>query len=468
MMKRCRRLVTAAVAAFVFVPYAALASPLYDMDFDNTPLKNALIGIGYQSGQNIIVNGDLSGSVSMNIRQKTVEDILSLLATTNGFSYRYDGDTILVSPPDQMTEIKSYPVKYLDLETARQQLALYMPPEKILINAEDATLTIDGSPSQHKKAAQHLAAMDKPVQQIEVNAAIIEFTQSKARDLGLDFGLDSYMKGNKGLNYVIASSQEETYGKGNVLARPSVVVANAHEASILMGDKVPVFTSESSEDESGGSTVSVEYKDVGVTLRVLPRINDLEKGLITLVLRPEISSITKWVESGNNKAPQISSRELETVIRVKSGQTIVIGGLLKDEEIKNIKALPLFSKLPVLGHLFKNTSTTKAKTEICIAITPEIILDEDGVPTVAFKGSKETRNQLEAEAKKQGEGNQPETKAGFSEEQAEIERLKQDLQAAKAEKAKLQEEHDELTGQMGEMENLINAYIASDYKDLKD
>lgn len=450
-----KKRLAAALAVCVLLPHLALASPLrYDMDFKQTPLKDTLLGLGYQSGQNIIINGDLGGHVSMSIRQKSVEEILSLLATTHGFSYIFDGDTILVSPSEQMSKIVSYPVKYLDLEAARQQLSLYIPPEKIFVNAADSTLTVDGSPIQHKKAAEHLHNMDKPIQQIKVKAAIIEYTQAKARDLGLDFSFDSYVKGNQGVNYAIASSQEETYSKGNVLARPSLVVANAHEASIMMGDKVPVFTSESSDDDGGGNTVTVEYKDVGVNLKVLPRINDLEKGLITLVLRPEISSITKWVESGNNKAPQISSRQLETTIRVKSGQTIILGGLLKDEEIKNIKALPLLSKLPILGHLFKHSTTEKAKTEICIALTPEIIVDKDGVPRVSFQ-----------------EANAPDeipAQTSADADQTSAEELEKS-QTEKEEGGKeAQEDRADLLAKLAEMENLLNAYIAKEYQSIKE
>ena len=128
--------------------------------------------------------------------------------------------------------------------------------------------------------------------------------------------------------------------------------------------------------------MTVEYKEVGVKLEVLPRINDFDKETITLVIKPSVSTISQWVESGNNKAPQISERSAETTVRVKNGETILIGGLLKNEEIKSIKQIPILSKIPILGELFKSRSTDKKDTEVVIAITPTIVYDQDGRPRV--------------------------------------------------------------------------------------
>lgn len=150
-----------------------------------------------------------------------------------------------------------------------------------------------------------------------------------------------------------------------------------------MGDKVPVFTSSSdSNDSDSDASLTVEYKEVGVKLEVIPRINEKDKETITMTIKPNVSTISQWVESGNNKAPQISERSAETTVRVKAGETILLGGLLKQEEIKNIKQIPFLSKIPILGEIFKSRSIDKKDTEILIAITPTIIKDENGVPRV--------------------------------------------------------------------------------------
>jgi hypothetical protein len=161
----------------------------------------------------------------------------------------------------------------------------------------------------------------------------------------------------------------------------------------MMGDKVPVFTSSNNTSGNVDASVSVDYKDVGVKLEVVPRINDYAKGVVTMDIKPSISTIAQWIKTDNNRAPQISTREASTILRVKAGETIYLGGLLKDQEIKNIKAIPFLSKLPILGELFKSRTINKEKTEVIIAITPEIIKDVDGIPQIH---EQKNNNRLEA------------------------------------------------------------------------
>ena len=181
--------------------------------------------------------------------------------------------------------------------------------------------------------------------------------------------------------------------------------------------------------------MTVEYKDVGVKLEVLPRINEMDKQTITLVIKPSVSTISQWVESGNNKAPQISERSAETTVRVKNGETILIGGLLKNEEIKSIKQIPFLSKIPILGELFKSRSVERKDTEVVIAITPKIVYDEFGRPRVetqtSTKNLHDTLNKLRAE--RMNEVNNPRTDMDAN---YEIERAKAEQEKAKLAKKK--------------------------------
>lgn len=231
-----------------------------------------------------------------------------------------------------------------------------------------------------------------------------------------------------------------------------------------MGDKVPVFTSTSdSNDTDSDTSLSVEYKEVGVKLEVLPRINELDKETITLVIKPSVSTISQWVESGNNKAPQISERSAETTVRVKNGETILLGGLLKNEEIKSIKQIPFLSKIPILGEIFKSRSIEKKDTEIVIAITPTIVYDENGRPKVetqtSTKGLRDKLNELRAER----EGYAPNLRTD-AEAKAELDKAK--AEAAAADKARktaenendsLKVDKDKLAASLKEREDTLKA-----------
>lgn len=409
------------ILMLVFIPYNfSNAAERFSVDIQNVPVKEAILGLGYRADTNIVVNGELNGSVSLNLSNKTIYEILDLMALTHGFSYQIKDNTILVSTDKAMSTIKAYTLKHINLDKASKQLGLMLHKEKVFVNANDSTITIDGTSAQHEKASEYLQSLDKPIQQIVIRAAFIEINRDKGMDTGFDFSVGAYSGDPiKNLAYSITPNIQDTKGLGKMLARPSVVTANGEEAKILMGDKVPVFTSTNTSTTPGTEntgTMSVEYKDVGVTLKVTPRINDLEKGIVTLTLAPEVSTIAKWIQSGNNTAPQIATRTLTNQVRLKSGETIIIGGLFREEEIENIIAIPFLNKLPILGNLFKHIKKDKRKTEIAIAITPQIIKDIDGEPQLSTPDIINTQTPRD-----------PYIKEEFSKAKNEIEAIKKEL-----------------------------------------
>lgn len=370
---------------------SVFASEAFDVDFaPGTPIVDAIRSLGYRANKNIVINGDLSGTVALSLTNTNFGKAIDVLALTHGFSYEYKGDVVLVSPSKTMSIMETFNVKHLDLEAAKKQMELILDEDKIFVNADNNTISVNGSTAQIDKVRDQLKQLDVAQPQIQVQATVVELSRNKTRDMGLNFSSEGWSKdtsvgGYNGIKFGITANHEETLSKGKILARPSVTVFNGRKALIMMGDKVPVFTSSSTSSETTDNTVTVDYKDVGVKLEAIPRINDDGDETITMTIKPSISTITQWVESGNNKAPQISTREAETIVRVRSGETIFIGGLLKDEEVKNIKAIPFLSKLPVLGEIFKSRSTEKKNTEILIAITPTIVRDEFGRPKVEMQ-----------------------------------------------------------------------------------
>lgn len=371
---------------------SVFASETFDVDFaPGTPIVEALRGIGYRAGKNVVINGELNGTVALSLSNTSFEKALNVLAMTHGFNFEESDGVVLISPSKTMSSMKTIHLNHLDLDMAKKQMELIFDEDKVMVNTDTNTITIDGSTALLNKAESELKKLDVAQPQVNVKATVIELTKNKARDLGLSFSSDSWSKdtsvgGYQGLKFAVTAAHEETFSKGSILARPNVTVFSGRQAHIMMGDQVPVFTSTStSNNASTDSTVTVEYKDVGIQLDVVPRINDKEKGTITMQIKPTISAISEWSESGNNRAPVIATREAETVLRVKSGETILLGGLLKEEEIDNIKQIPFLSKLPILGELFKSRSKSKKNSEIIIAITPTIVPDADGVPQVELQ-----------------------------------------------------------------------------------
>lgn len=434
----------AALAALMLTCNISTSVLAFSVDFaPGTPLVEALRALGYKSNKNLIVNGDLDGTIAMHMEDTDFDTVLRALSRSNDFSYEYfdDKQTVLIAPTDSMSSIETFKLKHIDPETAAKQIALLTEADKVMADKENHTLTVSGSSSLLYQVRQELEKVDVASQQVNIQAMVVELSKGNSRNLGLSYlsnpwSKDTSIGGYNGFKFSVSAQHEETLSNGKVLARPNVTVFDGRKATILMGDKVPVFTSSSdSTDSDSSTTMTVEYKEVGVKLEVLPRINEMDKQTITLVIKPSVSTISQWVESGNNKAPQISERSAETTVRVKNGETILIGGLLKNEEIKSIKQIPFLSKIPILGELFKSRSTEKKDTEVVIAITPKIVYDEFGRPRVetqtSTKNLHDTLNKLRAE--RMNEVNNPRTDMDAN---YEIERAKAEQEKAKLAKKK--------------------------------
>lgn len=377
------------LAVFLLVPsFGAQASSVdrlaelridTDTDIMGARLGPALYALAARADMDIIVNSKLDGTVIARLTGKTVMEALDLLARANNFNWTVEGTTIICTPADIGSQTKSFPVLHGDLEYASRQLQTFIPKNKLAVNEEYGTITVNGTPAMLSQVERKLAEFQRPVAQVHIQAQMIELSKSESEKLGLGFTWGDY-SGTWPPVYAVTANTEGTRGKGKLLSRPSLTTFNGREAKIAMGEKVPVF---STNTVAGGTTsTAVEYKDVGMYLTVTPRINradDSENGMVTLKLKPEVSAITKWVTSGTNKAPQISKREAETTVRVASGSTIIIGGLMKDDEIRNLIGIPYLMDLPILGNLFKTYTNSREKTEIFILVTPTI-LDDSGKP----------------------------------------------------------------------------------------
>ena len=377
----------------------------FPVDFSDTPVPEALKALGIRAGKDVVVASDIRTKITMHMDDTDFDTALKAIATVYNLSYRYQDDLVVVGSQKVLNNMKMFELKHLDPDMFKKQL------EPILEDSDDAVVNTDlhsisvmGSSSTLERVEELVKKYDVAQKQVNIQATVIELSKGKARSMGLNYadsgwGRDTRISirndNSAGFSFSITADHEETLSGGKVLARPNVTTFNGRKAKIIMGDQVPVFTSTGSGTDANAS-VNVEYKDVGVNLEVTPRINESDKETVTLSIKPSVSTITEWIESGNNKAPQISSRSVETVVRVKAGETILIGGLLKHDEIKNIRSmLPFFSKIPVLGELFKNRSIKKSDTELVIAITPTIIYDKDGRPQVELqKISPKLHNEL--------------------------------------------------------------------------
>ncbi|MGE5297523.1 MAG: secretin N-terminal domain-containing protein [Solirubrobacterales bacterium] len=172
------------------------------------------------------------------------------------------------------------------------------------------------------------------------------------------------------LDLTLHALQEKT--KLNVLSRPYVLTRSNQMATITVAEEVPIPSSSTSASSGGGvgTQTSYEYRDdIGIVLEVTPSVNP--DGLVNMVVNPKITEISGKVQiSEDLEATQFSTRSASTRVAVMNGQTIVIGGLIKDKVNKTVKQVPLLGDIPLVGNLFKRTETGKEKIELLIFLTP--------------------------------------------------------------------------------------------------
>ena len=175
-------------------------------------------------------------------------------------------------------------------------------------------------------------------------------------------------------NFTAAINTLASQSKAKLLAVPRILVSDNKEASIQVGEQVPITTSESYTTSTSTTYSTVQYKDIGIILKVKPRIN--EGGLVTLDLSQEISSYSIKDVTGSDKGVVVSKTEAKTSLVVQSGQTIVIGGLIREDVSDSRAGIPILSKIPILGYLFGNTDKTNHRKELIILLKPNVITNQ--------------------------------------------------------------------------------------------
>ena len=172
----------------------------------------------------------------------------------------------------------------------------------------------------------------------------------------------------------------EEIAKANTLSAPRILTLDSQEAKILVGTQFPILQS-STESGVVSQTLSY-YQDIGIQLKVVPQISD--EDYINMIIHPAVTSFTTKVSiTGGAEYPIIDVREAETQVLMRSGETLVIGGLLKDAIRRQTIGIPILGDVPVLGFLFQRRTNDLEKIDLLIFITAQIFDPDEEVPQYA-------------------------------------------------------------------------------------
>ncbi|PCJ20633.1 MAG: hypothetical protein COB02_03670 [Candidatus Cloacimonadota bacterium] len=350
----------------------------------------------------IIPDEKLNGIVVSSLSDKTIRDVEKMiLFLDKGQSHFLMEEKIYVldnaNAKNVATVLESF---YLKSGSAGGAIS------KIVADEETNSILVSSSPELLLKIETMIKKLDKESSQILVEVLIIEALLDKSSVFGIEwefteggnthatnFGIEtssstgadlfsqltgfkqSILDPNRFKGIINAINKKENV---RIVATPRLWASNKKEASFLIGDKVPIKTSES--QNTVGTVNSFSYQDVGIKLVLTPNITKNKN--ITLEIAQEIKTLRSIGSSDTGGNPIIQTREVKTTATVENKHTIVLGGLIREDTNDTISGVPVLSKLPFLGSLFRKKNKTKVRTEMLIFFTPTIV-SKKGVKNIS-------------------------------------------------------------------------------------
>jgi len=372
----------------------------------NTPISNIFKSLGKSYNVNFIFDKDFRDFLhSIEIENTTFFGILKVLCMISGSKYRVlDPATVIVFPDIfakkkafDLRGIKAFYLSNIKAEDARKMIQIVFRDEQLLIQ-EDANLNVLVIRADYNSLVdieRFLVKIDKEKSEVELNIEILEINRSLINKLGADFGsgvfgvaaggLDSDGKISSTINFTdlgsanffltiptVAMNFLEGDSNNKILAKPNLRGIDGEEITFMVGDEVPVPETQFQAIAAGGINSSpvttYRYRNVGVEIKITPFIH--QNNEVTLKTKLTINFISSGASSS---FPTFGKREIENKIRLKEGETNIIGGLLRDDVRGSLNGIPALARIPLLGKLFGNSEKNISQTDLIFSITPKII-----------------------------------------------------------------------------------------------
>ena len=259
----------------------------------------------------------------------------------------------------------------------------------------DNTIVIRAPGHIYRQALALLENVDKPPTQVMINVILVEVALNDK----LNYGVQTYLEGSKigfisgsalpiatqipGANLVIGAVNNpdallnalKRVTTVKVVSSPSVVALDNETAVIKVGEQVPITTQQVINTTTIDAPVvsAIEYRDAGMILRVHPRISS--RGLVTLKINQELSAVVGNSDGTTTLTPVLKQRSISSTVSVNDQQTVVLGGLISNQESKDRQGLPFIERIPLLGNVLGQTNNSASRTELVVFITPKVIRD---------------------------------------------------------------------------------------------
>lgn len=434
-------------------------------NFQDVPVRTVLQLIAEESNLNIVASDTVTGNVTLRLINVPWDQALDIVLRAKGLDKRRDGNVVWIAPQKELAEFEQtredariaienraetvteyIPINYGNAEdiakllteesktgaggqsAASGQRGFLSARGSISFDRRTNTMLVIDIPQKVTEIKRLVALLDKPVDQVLIEARIVIATESFARELGAKFGfsgatgdrndpsslgfgssttvsganarsragsptgpgfditdglnvnlpavdaagslaLSILNFGNYMLDIELSALQEE--GRGEVISNPRIVTSNQKEAVIRQGQEVGYVTIAPQASGTAQAIPNVQFKDVLLELKVTPTITN--DGRVFLSMNVKKDEIDGFVQTAIGATPQINKREVNTAVLIDDGQTVVIGGVYEFRDRSDMTKVPFLADLPVIGNLFKKRGRTKEKAELLIFVTPKVM-----------------------------------------------------------------------------------------------
>ncbi len=376
------------------------------LSLKNTPITNIFKSLGRTFNVNFIFDKDFRDFLhSLEIDNTGFYEILRVLCMVSATQYRVLDPTTVIVYPDifakkkafDLRGIKTFYLSEIKAEDARKIVQTVFRDEQLLIQ-EDVNLNaliIRGDYQSLADVERFLTRIDKGKSEVEIHIEILEINRTLINKLGADFssgvvgvaaGLADdagaisstlNVKDLDGADFFLtlptaALNFLETDSNNKILAKPNLRGIDGEEISFMVGDEVPIPETQFQAIAAGGINSSpvttYRYRNVGVEIKITPYVH--QDNEVTLKTKLTINFISSGASSS---FPTFGKREVENKIRLKEGETNIIGGLIRDDVRGSLKGIPALARIPLLGKLFGNSEKNISQTDLIFSITPKII-----------------------------------------------------------------------------------------------
>ncbi|MCX6827458.1 MAG: hypothetical protein NTV06_09400 [candidate division Zixibacteria bacterium] len=396
-------------------------SQRFSVQFENVPISAVLNLIAEQYNLNIVQAMRIDDKISIRLDNVVLEDALKAILLSNGYNYYFSGNIMVVKPLDKTamgeTVAQTFTLNYISPAAAMNSIADLLSSKGKVKAVEDlggstksgivprpSQIIVVDLPEAMEKITAFIKEIDKAEPLIGIEVKMVEINMDKEKTIGINWptslstvagglAVNSNDTSSSASNKALAqtelsggkwqwgrlSVQEvgavidflNTSGNSKLISDPKITTLNNHEAEIKVTTIYPIATINRFSDQgSVTDVVTFQDQEVGITLLVTPHIADGNR--ILLDVQPTVAEIVGFTGKDQNQKPITSKRSLKTKIEVKSGETAVLGGLLRENKIESDQSVFLLGSLPIIGNLFHHKSTKTSTTDLVIFITPII------------------------------------------------------------------------------------------------